>query len=202
MNGKTHTAVGVATALAVPALTGASYESIPAFVMYAGVAAFAAVMPDIDIPSSKNASRYVSVAYIGITGMLILALLNLAGYNPLNLQSFNSKTVVGLVALGVLVIFGSKRPHREFTHSIVALILFTTAFHFIMPGYALSFGLAYGSHIVADLFNKKDVHLLWPCSFGNVCFGVCYADGIASTVLTLTSYFVIAIVICFRVVPV
>lgn len=202
MNGKTHTAVGVATALAVPTLIGASYESVPAFVMSAGVAAFAAVMPDIDIPSSKNASKYVSVAYIGITGMLILALLNLIGYNPLNLQSFNSKTVVGLLALGGLVIFGSKRPHREFTHSAMALALFTGAFYLIMPEYAVPFGLAYCSHIVIDLFNKKDVHLLWPCNFGNVCFSICYADGIASTVLTLASYLVIAVVVCFKVVPV
>lgn len=202
MNGKTHTAVGVATALAVPAVVGVSYDNIPGFVMSAGVAAFAAVLPDIDIPTSKNASKYVSVAYIGITGMLLLALLNLIGYNPLNLQSFNSKTVLGLIAMGVLIIFGSKRPHREFTHSIVALALFTVALHLVMPEYTVPFALAYGSHIVIDLFNKKDVHLLWPCNFGNVCFKVFYADGIASTVMTLVSYLVIAIVVCFKVVPV
>lgn len=59
--------------------------------------------------------------------------------------------------------------HRGFTHTLVVpilLFLFTAYITTIgiplLPELLMGFGVGYIAHIVADMFNKKGVPLLWP----------------------------------------
>lgn len=207
MNGKTHTAVGVATALTATTLIPAMMTSDPKDLVFGiATAAFSAVLPDIDVPTSKSHKQYTAVVYLALTGLFLLLIgsyfNNFAAGKILYsiFGGYNLGQIVGIIALFILVIFSSKRPHREFTHSIVALVLFSGAFFLVAKKYVLWFAISYLSHILIDLLNKKKVHLLWPVDFGNISFGVCYADGIVSTVMMLSSYLVIILVLASKLV--
>ena len=71
---------------------------------------------------------------------------------------------------------------RGFTHSILALVLFSTAAHAVVGNSSTWFAIGYASHLVIDLFNKKGESLLFPIK-AKVCFNLCAADGITNKLL-------------------
>ena len=73
-------------------------------------------MPDIDL-DSKHAKA------VGLSSVLYLALQGAA--RNLTSSLAMSTTIAGLIALIVLVVIGLKSNHRGFTHSILALALFS-----------------------------------------------------------------------------
>lgn len=189
MSGKTHVAAGMASSLTIMSL--AQLDDSAKMVTGLTVAAFAAVLPDIDIPTSKYGKRCTMVAYGGLASILLLLLFYKLN-NPLALRllKFNSNVnstykLIGLLMLFVLTVIGNTRPHREFTHSILALLLFSFAFYLVLPEYVLWFSVSYCSHIVLDLLNKKKVSILWPIKNFRVCFNICYADGVASVLISI-----------------
>ena len=106
-----------------------------------------------------------------------------------------STTIAGLIALIVLVVIGLKSNHRGFTHSILALALFSTVTCLILGETWKWFAIGYASHLVIDLLNKNGESLLFPLTT-KVCLNLCKADGITNKVLgslaTVTTLVVLA----------
>lgn len=115
MLGNTHAAVGAASGLIV--LGGLASHSPVALVTGATLGAIGGLMPDIDL-DSKHAKA------VGFSSVLYLALQGAA--RNLTSSLAMSTTITGLIALIVLVVIGLKSNHRGFTHSILALALFST----------------------------------------------------------------------------
>lgn len=172
MLGKTHAAVGTASALLVMGSTVAHHPV--SLVAGATIAAIGGLMPDIDL-DSKHAKA------TGITSLAAVAAIG-SGKELTSSNLTQPNQLIGLLALIVLVVIGLKSNHRGFTHSIIALALFSTAVEMIAGDVFIWFTIGYASHLIIDLFNKKGESILFPIKT-KVCFNLCTADGITNKVL-------------------
>lgn len=184
MLGNTHAAVGAASGLIV--LGELASHSPVALVTGATLGTIGGLMPDIDL-DSKHAKA------VGFSSVLYLALQGAA--RNLTSSLAMSTTIAGLIALIVLVVIGLKSNNRGFTHSILALALFSTITCLILGETWKWFAIGYASHLVIDLLNKKGESLLFPLTT-KVCLNLCKADGITNKVLgslaTVTTLVVLA----------
>lgn len=87
---------------------------------------------------------------------------------------------IGLIAYFILLFVGFCSHHRTFTHSILALVLFSLAIALICPCLVKAYIIGYIVHLLLDILNKKPFPLLFPKGKG-VCLGLCYASEIANT---------------------
>ena len=82
--------------------------------------------------------------------------------------------------------------HRKFSHSLIAMILFTIPLLFINNTIAVAFIIAFISHIVLDIMNKRGVYIFYPKDKG-YCLKWFYADKIANSVFLVIG--ILAIVV-------
>ncbi|MFA6553609.1 MAG: metal-dependent hydrolase [Patescibacteria group bacterium] len=134
MKGITHASVG-ANAVWIPVLLGMA--TAPWLVV---VAAFAALLPDLDASESKIKHLSVGGKIGGIN----------VGIEPL--------APVAMVTSGI---FG----HRGFLHSLLLIaILSICAFLFLKQSLAVVLVIIFGytSHIIIDMLTRSGVELFWP----------------------------------------
>ena len=113
---------------------------------------------------------------------------------------FGSKiiTILGVIAYILLMIKGFNSNHRSFTHSFLALILFTISTWLIYPPLSIAYFAGYLSHLTLDVLNKKRVPLFYPIGKG-ICLKLFYAGKLANKVfmwigIILSAVFIINIV--------
>lgn len=193
MMGKTHLAIGIATSLVVMNPTN-SKECVLAVVG----GAIGGVAADIDILDNdyKHDALIGQLLALGISGIALLMdyvlKLGICQY----MMGRNTVLIgIGVVAYLILLISGFISDHRTFTHSLIALLLFSLAIYFICPIIALAYFVGYFSHLLLDFLNKKKIPLLYPKGKG-ICFKLCYANKTANTVfmysgLVLSAVFLI-----------
>lgn len=106
---------------------------------------------------------------------------------------------LGLVLFALTGAFASVSSHRGFSHSLLAMVLFTGSLWLVFPAAALPFAIAFASHIVLDLMNKKSLRLLYPMEKG-FKLGWFYADRFANKALTGVGsvWLVLIIIFCLR----
>ena len=92
--------------------------------------------------------------------------------------------------------FGFFQEHRKFTHSFLAMLLYTFAVFCIYPPFAKPFLIGYFSHIIIDLLNKKKVQIFSPLEFG-ICFGICYANKLGNKILMYCGLVVSSILLLY-----
>ena len=198
MTGKAHTALGVGTALGACELMGCVGGSDLSKVgLCVVVAATAATLPDIDVGAAKKVYRY---SIMGLLAALVAAVLfavlkhGSVGEIPL--------TLVGLVIVCGLSIFGKNQPHRGFTHSFTALAAYAVGVVLCTGGMAMkyrrvvviAFVIAYLSHILIDLLNKKGEQLFYPMP-KRYCFKVCTASGVGNEATCLAGAFLTVVLL-------
>lgn len=133
-NHRTHVLVGLAIGIAFYLLVEQNILFIPIAMVYA-------MLPDIDIRTSKTYKGYVFIAVIlGLLPFILPAF---------EIFSIPSKywSVGALVALGIINVV----HHREFFHSIVAGIVFAVPMSLLYgnAGYLLALSAFY-SHLLLD----------------------------------------------------
>ena len=103
----------------------------------------------------------------------------------------------GLAGFVITCVFASGSSHRGFSHSLMAMALETICLWLIFPAVALSFAIAFLSHVLLDMMNKRSVRLFYPAKRG-ICLGWFYADKLANKVAAVcgTIWLVAAIIIC------
>lgn len=180
MLGKTHSAVGAASALLIVGGTAVNHPVDLA--IGAAIAGIGGLLPDIDLGSehSQKIAIFTAITFI-----------------VLGLKNFSPATIIGCFPLAFLEGAGLKSNHRGFTHSILALGLFSLVAYFMIPKYAIWFAVGYASHLVIDLLNKKGESLFFPID-AKVCFNLCASDGFTNKALASLATLAVAILFAGR----
>lgn len=187
MNGEVHMAVGTATAtgmaLVIPQMQASDTKMLGLGI---GCAIIGALMPDID----ANGESKIKKQFRKTLTLLLCGLVLTFGYGyatgslaSIVNQLVHTQAVIGLIGFLVLSVIGYMSGHRQFTHWLLACVLFTFSWY-IMFGKTLAiwFCLGYLSHILIDLLNKKPIKLFFPLPL-DIMFGICYADSAMAKVI-------------------
>ena len=191
MMSKTHFAIGLATSLAI--IRPQTFNECAVAVIGG---ALGGVLADNDILDND----YQDDALIGqilALGTVVLTLLIDFFFKLGICQSIISTpilSIIGGIGFVVLYIIGFNSDHRTFTHSFLALALYTIAIAFIHIPLVIPFASAYLSHLMLDVLNKKKVPLLYPLEAG-ICLKLCYASKTANTVFMYIGFGISAILI-------
>lgn len=176
---KTHLAVGMAAAMAVASVNGfADCALALAGGALGGVIADADIL-DNDYKKDALIGELIAVGIVAIVSVLDF-FLNWGMCSYIATNKF--LPIAGGVGFMVLWIISFFTSHRTFTHSLLSMILFSACIFAIYPKVGLIFLTAYFSHIFIDMFNKKDVQILFPLKRG-FCFKLIYANSAANTVI-------------------
>jgi len=183
----THLAVGAGTALAI------MHPNDPKGCCLAVIGGFlGGVIPDADTLQhdyKKDALKGQLIAFLTTAGLFLAD--RISGFNiftdfpPVNMIWLN----VGLILFAVLYVICLPQPHRGFSHSLLAMILFSAAIAFIYRPLLPFFLLGYASHIAIDLLNKKGVKVFFPANF-IICLRICTANGMANIILQVVGFLV------------
>lgn len=93
-----------------------------------------------------------------------------------------------------MYIVGMSSNHRTFTHSFLALFLYTVAVYLIYKPFSAPLAVAYFSYLVLDVLNKKKIPLFYPLKFG-ICLKLCYANKKANKVLMYVGFCIAAVLL-------
>lgn len=181
MSGKTHMIIG-----ATSSLFFLPTNRISTTIICASFGALGGMILDIDTRKSKGAVlfRTVKKAVELLLALVLIAILlgkEKAFFRILD--SWNWWNVICLASLFLLYWYGSTTPHRSFTHSIEFVILNTFLLYFLPNLFLCAFLIGELSHIVLDLFNKKDVTLSVLLRI-KVSLNLASADGIVDRMLS------------------
>lgn len=153
MNGRTHTAVGLAAGATAASILMPDSVSLTTFVLGSAAATVASTLPDCD--QFKNDMPMTIRCLIKLAAFCLLA------------QWMTEITVnwqyVMFMTLAILV--GAMTEHRTVTHSIFATLGFSWLCHTVIVEnevITLWFFVAYASHLVLDVLNKRGEMLFWP----------------------------------------
>lgn len=183
MLGKTHLAVGLAASLTIM-----QPYSIQELFIGTGIAAVGALIPDIDVGTSKSHREADIITVMTILSIVAVAIADKvfhAGVADVILrQDRLVRLIPCLLAFIGICAFGKEQSHRSFMHSILAMVILTVLVGIAIPIASLYFAIGFASHLITDLFNFKRVRLFYPFGDG-VAFHMFHAKGIANTVLSL-----------------
>lgn len=156
MTGKTHVAIGIATALTIT-----SGEPLQNQIIMVGATALSSLFPDLDHPKSKLNQKILFVKnkffktlfYLGLGGLFTYAYL--------------STEIKALLFLGIASGLIGISIHRGFTHSLIGLLSYSFLVRFIATEYNIEyiytgFVLGYFLHLVADFFTSQGIKLFYP----------------------------------------
>ena len=192
MMGKTHIAVGIATAFIL------FRPYTPSELAAATIGgSIGGIMADIDVKIDKSNKYSFKASIDALYGELLAISISLAvfladcqfgGEIIKRIADNYIFSITGCVFLTGLIIVGEMSKHRDRTHSLLALMLFSIAVVMIDSYIGIAFFLGYASHLFIDLFNKMDIRLLYPLKKG-ISFKLIYADRIGNEVLLLLGTF-------------
>ena len=153
MNGRTHTAAGLACSVTAAALVMPQTLTLPGLVLGSAAAVTAATLPDCD----QYEHNMKAAVHCLIQLIVFCILAQWLTKNPTDWQY----AVFFIAAIFV----GAVTEHRSATHSIAALFGFSWMFG-IMIGdnqeLTFWFFLSYASHLILDILNKRGEMLFWP----------------------------------------
>ena len=92
-----------------------------------------------------------------------------------------------LLGILILLLVGLNTKHRTFTHSFLAMALFSGMIYFFCRPAAVPFLIGYASHLIADFFNKLGLQLFFPLKW-RLCLKLCRSDKKANRVLFWVSF--------------
>ena len=181
MTGKTHFVVGEAAALAVLMPSGWK-ETALCF----AAAAVGSVICDIDVDSSHAHRQAERVILFSIIAVIIAGLaewkFDLGITQKIVSQRELWPIAAGIIGFLAMCMIGKEQPHRSFMHSLLAVLIFSGLVYLVIPEVAGYFAVAMSSHLVLDIFNKKNIRLWYPFP-GGVSLKLCKADGWADEAL-------------------
>ena len=181
MMSKTHVTVGIASSLGLALVFPRSSSIILASVAFGSLGG---TTPDVDILDDD----YKHDALIGqlISFGLCALMLGLDWLLHSGILSYILEhkilAIIGGIGFLILYIVGFSADHREFTHSLLSLLLFSIAIAFIYLPAVPFFAIGYFSHLAIDLLNKKGIQLFFPLN-PKPCLKICYANDIGNKVL-------------------
>ncbi len=173
MMGKTHMVVGMATAIALT-----TPDTLGGFISAIVGGAVGSCISDIDVNINKHGKDALYTRLIA-TGLVPIALLidlifdgGIVGYM---IDCSTANKVIGVSLFVVMCVIGAMQGHRGFTHSLLALVLFSIAVALFCLPLLIPFSIGFATHLILDVLNKKPMKLFYPLEKG-VCLKLCYAN--------------------------
>ena len=177
MMAKAHIAVGMAAAFTIMR-TGSIPEALP---VVTG-AALGCLICDLDCENPRErteSSRYrIAMAVVAAAALIEDHLIGAGMWSSVGRYG-NYVWFAGFAAFVLICAFASISKHRGFAHSFLALALETASLWLVFPMTAKPFAIAFISHQVLDLLNRKPVRLFYPAKKG-LSLGLFYADRFAN----------------------
>lgn len=196
MMSKTHFAVGLATSLAI--IQPETFNECAVAVIGGTVGG---VLADNDILDNDYQADALTGQLLALAATVLALVLDFfLGFGIC--QSVIEKPmlpIIGGVGFVILYIVGFCSDHRTFTHSFLAMILYTIAAAFIYTPVAYALGAAYLSHLLLDILNKKKIPVLYPLEFG-ICLKMCYANKTANKVFMYIGFVVSGVLLIMGIV--
>lgn len=105
----------------------------------------------------------------------------------------------GVAGFALACTFAGISKHRGFSHSLLAMLIETACIWMVFPSVCVPFMIAFLTHIVLDVMNKKPVCVFYPVKKG-ICLGWFYADRTADKVFTAlgTAWLAAISLLCVR----
>lgn len=178
----THVTLGIATAL-----IATQPKTVSEVITAAIGGAVGGWVVDIDIKDRDKELDRENIYDSIIDGFVIasfVAVDSLIGNGMCNYiaENMGLRVLMGLVGLIALMAIGFNTKHRTFTHSFLALALFSGSMYLFCEPLAVPFALGYLSHMVADMFNKLGLQLFFPLKW-RPCLKKCYSNKKANRIL-------------------
>ena len=178
MMSKTHISVGIAAALAVAPATP---EGL-AYALMGG--ALGSVICDID-RNSENPSRDNRQGW-GIAGTIFFS--SFLHETVRDWKTFGAMylldrpdRLICIALLLILFLFAIHGSHRGFSHSLLMLAGSAIPIFFLSRKTCLFYIIAFLTHILLDLMNKRPVKVFYPAK--GFCMDLCYCDGLMNRIL-------------------
>ena len=177
MMSRTHLAVGIASSLAASLFVFQPQSLSDVMISFAG-GALGGVFADVDTVSHDKKHQALVSQLLGLLALGIAAALDWSmrlGVCEFVAGPNRAPSLFAGAVIVFLYLYGLITPHRTFTHSMIAMALFSGCFFLIYT--RLGFGVlaGYASHLVLDLLTKKEIHLFHPLKKG-FCLRLFYAD--------------------------
>ena len=177
MLAKAHITIGMAAAFTIM-----KPETVPDMLPVIAGASLGCLICDIDCENAREKTES-SKWRAAMTIVAVLALVEdkLMDAGMLSSIAETSPYVwfAGIAIFIITITFASISSHRGFSHSILALAIETGSLWLILPVIAEPFAIAFTSHLILDLMNKRPVRLLYPAKKG-YCLKLFYADKLAN----------------------
>lgn len=191
MLGKTHIALGIASALLIT-----HPLTVPGVVTTITGGALGGWIVDVDLKNrdvTKDADEAREKIYDTIIdGLFICAFLLLdffigKGIWKYIIDHWGLQIWGSLMGFIILLLIGLNTKHRTFTHSFIGMALFVFSMYFLCRPIVVPFAIGYASHLVADFFNKLGLQLFFPLKW-RPCLKLCGSDKKANKILFWTSF--------------
>lgn len=173
MNGKNHFKIAVTAGIMGAVVTGATSVSLAQTLIAPVVSGYAGLLPDIDSKKSEANKLLKKVTPILGAPALLFGLFNKSLAKEVFLHP--SKTVIGLLLLGLFIVIGKNAGHRKFTHRFYGFALFAIAVNMINPVIGQYAIYGYVSHLFADSLTVAKLDFLKP--FIPLKFGIALCGG-------------------------
>ena len=179
MMGKTHIAVGIATAYMIT-----QPKTTTEFVAATVGGSIGGIVADVDVKidrSNKYAQKasmdalYGEILAIAISACALTGDYFVGGQIIQTITAHWQTTLIGAIMFIALTMIGEMSKHRDRTHSLLALVLFSACTYLISIPIGTAFLIGYASHLIIDLLNKSPIRILYPLKKG-ICINACYAD--------------------------
>lgn len=186
MLGKTHFVLGMASALVIT-----HPQTVPDVITAMTAGAIGGWIVDVDIKNRdielSDEEERENIYDIIIDGLFILAFIILdffigKGMCKYVIDNWGMKIWGSLLGILILTIIGVCTKHRTFTHSFLAMALFSSLVYWFCRPAAIPFAVGYASHLIADLFNKLGLQLFFPLKW-RPCLKICASNKKANRVL-------------------
>lgn len=191
---KAHVTIGMAAAF-----TAIAPHTVPEALPVIAGASIGCLMCDIDCESKRektDSSRWRIIMLIVAAAALIEDHLLDAGMWRTLSESESYLWFAGMAGFALTCAFASVSSHRGFSHSLLALAAMTFCLWLVFPAAAPAFAIAFASHQILDITNKRPVRLFYPAKKG-VCLGWFYADRFADKIAAVVGT-VWLLLICLR----
>ena len=177
MMAKAHITVGMAAAF-----TAVMPDSIPEALPVITGASLGCLICDIDCETRaerSDSSRWrIMMALVAAAALIEDHLLDAGMWRSVT-QNGPYMCFAGLAGFMIIGTFAGISSHRGFSHSLLALALETLCMWLMIPAAAMPFAIAFASHLVLDLMNKRPVRLFYPAK-KRFCLGWFYSDRLAN----------------------
>jgi len=176
---KAHITAGMAAAITIMA-PGSIPEALP---VITGASLGCLICDlDCDSPAEKKDSSHWRVVMFAVAAAALFEDHHIdAGMWRTLAQSGTYLWCAGAAGFALTCAFASISSHRGFSHSLTALMLEAFSLWLVFPSAAIPFVIAFASHVMLDLTNRKPVRILYPAKKG-VCLGWFFADRLANKV--------------------